>query len=361
MGKLRFRPIPGGKDIPRPVVQSQENILSSFRGGPGSGHWGHRGRPGKVGGSLPGGGLHLLFGRSTLLGREGLDLPKQYERRARESLAKAMRDFSHRETINLAPSVGSEIENKVDLSYLIGARKEVFETPHKNLGEQLWTLAGLIREATESAQSGKLDVGQAVARLQLLYAWRARIVGSGLEEYIMGMKGDSSFNLKSVQEGFKPYSLPIAMRWVNERIRARNPIDISVFETTKDRAFHRGRDEIHIRKDSSTATIIHEIGHCWETQLGELRQVAMDFLEHRTKGEPTVSLRALHGPESGYEENEMAKPDRFYDPYVGKRYEYATEVISMGLGGLWDPVWSGIMADPGHVALTLAMMEGKFV
>jgi hypothetical protein len=42
---------------------SSEILAMLFEGGPGSGNWGHKGRPGKRGGSLPGGGFKAIGGR----------------------------------------------------------------------------------------------------------------------------------------------------------------------------------------------------------------------------------------------------------------------------------------------------------
>ncbi|MEM3112781.1 MAG: hypothetical protein QXY90_07055 [Candidatus Anstonellales archaeon] len=44
-----------------------EVIKELFEGGPGSGHWGHKGRPGMRGGSAPGGGSGVRFGKKDAL------------------------------------------------------------------------------------------------------------------------------------------------------------------------------------------------------------------------------------------------------------------------------------------------------
>ena len=44
----------------------QANRLLNLDGGPGSGNFGHKGRPGKVGGSGPGGGKQYRGGRADI-------------------------------------------------------------------------------------------------------------------------------------------------------------------------------------------------------------------------------------------------------------------------------------------------------
>lgn len=54
---------------------SAEAIAALFEGGPGSGNWGHKGRPGKRGGSLPTKGRSIV--RAILKGERGsIRIPK---------------------------------------------------------------------------------------------------------------------------------------------------------------------------------------------------------------------------------------------------------------------------------------------
>jgi hypothetical protein len=76
-------------------------------------------------------------------------------------------------------------------------------------------------------------------------------------------------------------------------------------------------------------TLFHEMGHFAEFTDAGSTKVASDWIEKRATGEPK-SLREMTGLD--YDDHEVASPDRFYDHYVGKKYEDGfTEVHSMGL------------------------------
>jgi SPP1 gp7 family putative phage head morphogenesis protein len=81
---------------------------------------------------------------------------------------------------------------------------------------------------------------------------------------------------------------------------------------------------------------LHEVGHWIENVRGprSFFEMSKRFLDDRTAGETAKPLRLLTGIR--YRPNEVSKPDRFTDAYLGKQYRdssgiYATEVLSMGL------------------------------
>src|SRR5699024_9506441 len=78
----------------------------------------------------------------------------------------------------------------------------------------------------------------------------------------------------------------------------------------------------------------HELGHLLETLNPNILRIEKSFVEARTKGEPEVRLRELF-PGWGYSLHEVTKKDDFISPYIGKTYEDATEVLSMGLESLY--------------------------
>jgi hypothetical protein len=86
-----------------------------------------------------------------------------------------------------------------------------------------------------------------------------------------------------------------------------------------------------------TSTVFHEMGHFAENQSGWLfidktsnyRAKNSDFIKSRATGEP--GLLSVLADNSGYDDDEVAYPDKFIHPYVGKIYEDGeTEVLSMG-------------------------------
>lgn len=77
----------------------------------------------------------------------------------------------------------------------------------------------------------------------------------------------------------------------------------------------------------------HEFGHHIEFEDDNVKAAANDFIQQRRDGSPPQRLNEL-APGSNYNDDEMAYPGRFIDPYMGKVYDDGgTEVISMGLEG----------------------------
>jgi SPP1 gp7 family putative phage head morphogenesis protein len=99
----------------------------------------------------------------------------------------------------------------------------------------------------------------------------------------------------------------------------------------------RGRENFtdwnsSINMGSSTKldVFVHEFGHFIEYKVPSVKRLATEYLKRRTQGERLQSLRSLTG--MGYKRDEVAWPDKFISPYIGKYYrDGATEVISMGL------------------------------
>ena len=87
--------------------------------------------------------------------------------------------------------------------------------------------------------------------------------------------------------------------------------------------------------NGNMGSLYHEAGHVFENANQEYRAIASRFIKDRATGKPE-KLSKLTG-DNGYKEDEIAYPDRFSNPYVGKVYEdedhnvTGTEVLSMGL------------------------------
>lgn len=92
---------------------------------------------------------------------------------------------------------------------------------------------------------------------------------------------------------------------------------------------------IHMSGDRRT-TPYHEIGHMVEFFNPNALRISKEFIKARTQGEKAVPLRDLF-PSSGYGRQEVTKPDDFISPYIGKEYDDATEVLSMGLEQIFEP------------------------
>lgn len=78
------------------------------------------------------------------------------------------------------------------------------------------------------------------------------------------------------------------------------------------------------------STPFHEIGHYIEWINPDAGRLSKEFLARRTKNEQEVLLKELF-PGSNYDVNEVTKLDNFANAYMGKTYDDASEILSMGL------------------------------
>jgi len=126
---------------------------------------------------------------------------------------------------------------------------------------------------------------------------------------------------------------------------------------------HYSNDVIYVSKSQITPRIIaHEFGHHIESNKRSIHRACVKFLDHRTAGEREVRLADMF-PGLGYRDDEIAKPDKFIHPYVGRVYPYmaATEVISKGIEkfGNEESLEDFYNADKEHFGLVLACIAGR--
>jgi hypothetical protein len=103
------------------------------------------------------------------------------------------------------------------------------------------------------------------------------------------------------------------------------------FEYTTSRAYaNKEQQTINIGSLQVPAIIFHEMGHHVEFEDSRIASAARDWRDKRATGKESP-LNEIVGS-SRYQENEIAKPDNYISPYVGKVYpDGSTEVISMGM------------------------------
>lgn len=83
-------------------------------------------------------------------------------------------------------------------------------------------------------------------------------------------------------------------------------------------------------------TPFHEVGHMVEHFNPDVLRIEKEFVDGRTKGEAQTRLADLF-PGWDYDYMETTKKDNFISPYIGKYYDNATEVLSVGLESLFEP------------------------
>ncbi len=109
--------------------------------------------------------------------------------------------------------------------------------------------------------------------------------------------------------------------------------------------------------DVSGETILHEMGHFVEFESEEIRKAANDFIYGRATGAPQKLSKLTN---VNYEDNQIALPDKFINPYVGRVYASGdTEVVSMGLEMLYSDrtLAEFYEKDPEHFFFTIGAIR----
>ena len=179
--------------------------------------------------------------------------------------------------------------------------------------------------------------------------------------YDPGGLSRSAADRKSIKAGFNEFSkLTSESLYPGADIRyisTRWP-DISKYAG---RGYHN-MGNIYLPEGVRPRLVIHELGHELEFRNAEVHKKAVAFLERRTVGEEARKLRDIM---KGYDygEDEIAKKDKFFDPYCGKIYETAgekrsTEIVSMGMERMYvDPI-DFARTDPDYFDFIYDLLRG---
>lgn len=127
--------------------------------------------------------------------------------------------------------------------------------------------------------------------------------------------------------------------------------------------FNPNDNIVYLRDTVPTSVVIHELVHWLEDKNSSLNKLAVQFLDRRTQGESEVNLNTLF-PNQGYGANETAKLDKFDIPYMGKSYtkndgSRTTEILTMGIEGIWKDPRSFIYKDPDYFEFIMKDILGK--
>lgn len=154
-------------------------------------------------------------------------------------------------------------------------------------------------------------------------------------------------------------SLEFINRVTSQEVRDLLP-DLKIQNLRSNRAYTNIDNIIRLGPDSPTSTLLHETGHNFEFTNPKIKKAMNDFLERRTAGETAESLKKLTGVK-GYKPNEIAKKDKFIDPYMGKIYsDKSTEVLSMGIAYLYSNPAMLIEKDAELFDLIVNVLRGKY-
>jgi hypothetical protein len=136
---------------------------------------------------------------------------------------------------------------------------------------------------------------------------------------------------------------------------------IKTYMQSRDRACANPSGLIDVSQEYSKNTLFHEAGHHVEYENNEFLQAANKWRDGRASAPGLVPLNKLVEG-GGYDDDEVAVPDKFIAPYVGKVYSNnTTEVISMGLEHFATPNQMRQLheQDKEHFHLILGMLLAK--
>lgn len=131
------------------------------------------------------------------------------------------------------------------------------------------------------------------------------------------------------------------------------------------------REKIKKKWDFNIGVFVHEIAHHMEHVNSHINKRCNEFFEYRTRGESYRKLNDLwiqradehslkNYPKGPYEFDEIAKADKFFNPYCGKFYPSgATEIFSMGVQRLIEEPISFFNEDKEYFYFILALMRGE--
>lgn len=182
--------------------------------------------------------------------------------------------------------------------------------------------------------------------------------------YQKGYKGTVTVSTAASQEEQKSWKKGVDgwRRLVGDKVTINNSYPDAIvrsvledpYRTTLDpsllsRSYHRPgqgvfmaqgvRDDLRYGELHSThATVVHELTHWLESADDYIHRQIVEFYDRRTKGEPTEKLKDIL-PGSGYADSEVARRDKFMDPYMGKDYgpggDRSHELFTMGVQRLY--------------------------
>lgn len=298
------------------------------KGGPGSGHFGHAGRPGNVGGSAPRG--------ATLTGAQARAVMRGIET-GTSARVTALRSELQTESSNLVALVrqrsalpASDTEGRARISVEMKSVQERITKTNSRIVAQERRQAeknrGLVQVANPTQATIKATRGAAA---------QPRI-SNGIDEFRKIVSNDVLGEAETIN-----------VKLTNGR-RANYKPDTST---------------ALLNKGNGQRVVIHELAHGLEFKNPTVLRRAIDFWENRTRGEREVSLRSVTG--INYSRNERTKVDRFSEPYMGKVYRNrsgaiaATEIVSMGLEAMWaDPI-AFASSDPEYFDFIYNLMRGN--
>lgn len=131
------------------------------------------------------------------------------------------------------------------------------------------------------------------------------------------------------------------------------------FGQAADRSFY-GKGGIYMADKAPVEVVVHEAAHWLEESDPKIHDKVQKFFESRTAGEEWQKLSDLTG-NSNYADNEVAKPDKWSKPYMGKKIASGknSEILSMGMEMMYRDPAGFAKTDPEYFAFIHNTLRGK--
>lgn len=304
-------------------------------GGPGSGNFGHAGRPGLRGGSQARG--------AGVVGdviRDGASSPAAVDRKTAAAETRARKSAGAKAAAEAREAILKIVE---PYKTRIDELEEEFDL--------LWIAAN-----HEAALNAKDEIQALTEKMN------QEIVATLAVDDPMELRLTTLPNRSEIAEsifGMARNQAEAVSRVVSSKVKPSGSVHI---DYVRGRSFYSDEGiygaTVCVNMDLPTPhTISHELGHWLEDVSKPIKAAAKRFLERRTKGDPLVSMKVFG---EHYGEGESTKPDSFIHPYVGKYYHKNkyTEVISMGVEYYLHDPYSFASKDPEHFDLIYMALHG---
>jgi phage gp29-like protein len=234
---------------------------------------------------------------------------------------------------------------------------EKFDRDLKSLDVEWNALRARLQDEFETTQPELVDIAKERARLDQ--------IGMDLRDRLLKSSTVSEAEAKELAAKVK---IPRASEKRDPELRGEvaNLIRLSngaAAETLKEikiisgRAYSQKSNGLVAVRTGARRALYHEIGHQIEDSQGLFALTASRWISSRAEGQVTRLSNLTKGR---YRSDEVAFPDKFIDPYVGKLYKSgSTEVISMGVETFASPraMLNLASADPDHFAYTVGVLQ----
>lgn len=144
--------------------------------------------------------------------------------------------------------------------------------------------------------------------------------------------------------------------WVEQSAKASKDIPVTV-RLSPGRAYYSPR-AVKFSVSDNARVCVHEMAHRIEATVPGVKEMEKSFYDRRTGGEKLYTLRSLTGVR-GYGADEVARKDKFLDPYMGRDYGgRAYEILSMGVESLAGGSYDILKDDPDYTSFIVGLLAG---